>query len=473
MNENKSALVERIIKDLNNVLMRPGLTDFDIVPVESNKNKSPVLYEDTSVGLESWCVKMVYMHCYNELMENYLSHPKRRLSKPSNVNQKRLSDLLNTTLLLNPDITTLWNKRREMMEKNFLEWVSELQFARLVISRKPKCNEAFMYRRWILEDVLREEVMHPYQFIDALVEEEISICTMAADKCPNNYHCWDHRRWLLVLLWSIRFDFDSTLLFYNEYKFIKDWTANHVSDHSCYHYRQFVLKKLYHFDERWNEFEQLMNVDLRKNLANFINAHVESDPSAKLCKIIKHCLEDYEIVVALLGHCPGNCKCYSPYSVTYKKLELLLYELVQSDDLLKYYKYHETLWYHRRFIVSELLLTIYNHLHIERNNGKLERVRGPTKVGECHGRCRKCHDEDLREHLGKTEKYGVEWIYHSPLNKIFVKHEKEFIKDRRKDSDKYADRHDSYMKAKATFRTKRERAIITTLAECGLQINEY
>lgn len=125
------------------------------MPVESNKNKSPVLYEDTSVGLESWCVKMVYMHCYNELMENYLSHPKRRLSKPSNVNQKRLSDLLNTTLLLNPDITTLWNKRREMMEKNFLEWVSELQFARLVISRKPKCNEAFMYRRWILEDVLR------------------------------------------------------------------------------------------------------------------------------------------------------------------------------------------------------------------------------------------------------------------------------------------------------------------------------
>lgn len=123
--------------------------------MESNRNKSPVLYVETSVGLESWCVKHVYMHCYNELLNDYLTHPKRRLSRPSNLNYKRLTVLLNATLLLNPDLSTLWNKRREMLNKTFLEWVSELQFARLVISRKPKCNDAFSYRRWILSDVFK------------------------------------------------------------------------------------------------------------------------------------------------------------------------------------------------------------------------------------------------------------------------------------------------------------------------------
>uniref|UniRef100_A0A2A4JMZ2 Protein prenyltransferase alpha subunit repeat-containing protein 1 n=1 Tax=Heliothis virescens TaxID=7102 RepID=A0A2A4JMZ2_HELVI len=445
MDDHSNGLAEKIIKELNHVLAKPGLTEFDIVPLESNKNKSPVLFVETSVGLESWCVKHVYLYCYNELIEDFLTNPKRRLSRVSNLNFKRIAYLLNTTILLNPDVSTLWNKRREMMEKNFLEWVSELQFSRLVISRKPKCNEAFAYRRWILKDILKEEVVQPFQLIDAIISEEIDVCNMAADKCQNNYHCWDHRRWLHNTCREMQYDFNSTFFCFNEYKFIKDWTSKHVSDHSCFHYRQFCVKKLYEVDERWMVFEKMLEVDLRENLQKIVEAHLPNDPNVKPNKTCKKTIEDDDLIALVLGHCPGNCIC-SDVTYTCQKLELLFYELVSNDELLKYYKYHETLWYHRRFIVHEILETMYEYLGLERTNGQLVKKTLSAETMERRNNCVHFEVAELKEHHSKVEKLEIDWVYNCPLFKVLVKHEKELIKDRRKDSDKYAGRHEDYLK---------------------------
>lgn len=125
---------------------------FDIVPVDTNfRNKSPVLYLENCLGLESWCIKHVYMYCYSEIMDRYCPKGRRRVFKVSSLNSDRMIQLLNVTLLLNPDLNTLWNKRRMLLEKSLLDNNSELHFTRLVISRKPKCNDAFAYRRWLLD----------------------------------------------------------------------------------------------------------------------------------------------------------------------------------------------------------------------------------------------------------------------------------------------------------------------------------
>lgn len=143
--------------------MHPAVTDhwtsrysFDIVPVETNfQNKSPVLHFENCLGLESWCVKHVYMYCYSEIMDKHFSKPKRKALKVSSTISDRLTKLLNVTLLLNPELSSLWNKRREMVQRLFLEKPSELRFTRLVLSRKPKCNDAFSYRRWLLDAILK------------------------------------------------------------------------------------------------------------------------------------------------------------------------------------------------------------------------------------------------------------------------------------------------------------------------------
>lgn len=130
--------------------------EFDIVPMEVNfKNRSPVLHTENCLGLESWCVKHVYMYCYSELMKKYFGKTVRKILKLTSLTCERLTKLINITLLLNPELNTFWNKRREMVAKGFLEVSNELVFTRIVLSRKPKCNDAFSYRRWLLESILK------------------------------------------------------------------------------------------------------------------------------------------------------------------------------------------------------------------------------------------------------------------------------------------------------------------------------
>lgn len=134
---------------------------FEVIPQETNyHNKSPVMHLDNCFGLESWCVKHVYMYCYSEVMDKYFAKPKRKALKLSTANSGRLTKLLNILLLLNPDLTSLWNKRREMVLNSFLERSVELRFTRLVLSRKPKNYDAFCYRRWLLEDRFKGVFKH-------------------------------------------------------------------------------------------------------------------------------------------------------------------------------------------------------------------------------------------------------------------------------------------------------------------------
>lgn len=438
MDDFHNGLVEKIIKELDSALAKSPLTEFDIVPVESTKNKTPVLYVNSSVALESWCVKHVYNYCYGDLIEDFLTHPKRRLSRVSGLTYKRIMLLLNPTLLINPDVTTLWNKRRELMSKRYLDWVAEMTFTRLVLSRKTKCNDAFSYRRFVIEHVMRETPERPPHFVSTILEDEFDVCTMTADKCPNNYHSWDHRRWTLEFASKYRAEIDSTIVFYNEYKFIVNWTARHVSDYSCFHYRQHCLKKLNLLDERWPVFEKMLEADLRENVQKFIEA---SDPAQKTNKSFKKTIEDEDIIAYLFDYAPNDCSCYTKFYETCRKLEIYIYELIQNTDFLKFYKYHEALWYHRRFIVSEILTTMYDFFEIERVNGKLARKKLTPDQLETLQKCQKCGNRYC-----EVADKELDWVYNCPLYKILIQHEKAVVADRRKDMDRHAGRHENYLK---------------------------
>lgn len=128
---------------------------FDLVPVDTNfRNKSPVVHLENCLGLESWCIKHVYMYCYSEIMDRYCTRGRRKFLKVSSLNSDRMIELLNVALLINPELSFLWNKRRMLILKSLLDKMSELQFTRLVLTRKPKCNDAFAYRRWLLDIIL-------------------------------------------------------------------------------------------------------------------------------------------------------------------------------------------------------------------------------------------------------------------------------------------------------------------------------
>ncbi|XP_030020111.2 protein prenyltransferase alpha subunit repeat-containing protein 1 [Manduca sexta] len=437
MDEDKFALVEKIIKDIDNVMLKNDeLCAFDIVPVESNfQNKSPVLHLEYCLGLESWCVKHVYMYCYSEIMDKYLSKPKRKNFKLTSIHSEKLARLLNVTLLLNPDLSTLWNKRREMVLKCFLDKGSELRFTRLVLSRKPKCNDAYAYRRWLLELILQDESLQLNR-IEVLVNEELFICELAADKSPNNYHSWNHRMWLVNTLKTIQRRFDMNLLYIKEYVFSERWTSKHVSDFSCFHYRQFCIKNVLTMDnDTWKTFQNNLDTNLRKNFVRVVADNLPKDITADTSEANLLTYTDDNLMNLLLSYTTKNCNCATNNTFVCRKLEILYHELVLNNELLQFYKYHETLWYHRRYIVHEVMSTIYDYFGLTRQNGALVK-----------NICSKCNIDVLRQKQAKIVRYDSQRIYSSVLFNILLGHEKKFIEERRSDSDNYADRHEKYMK---------------------------
>lgn len=108
----------------------------------SNQNKSPVKHVEHNLGLESWCIKHVYLYCHRTILES-----KRNCSKY--LHNDNLLKYINCAILINPDCAVFWNTRRQLVEKNKLNSTKEFQFSTIVLYRKPKSAEAFAYRRWL------------------------------------------------------------------------------------------------------------------------------------------------------------------------------------------------------------------------------------------------------------------------------------------------------------------------------------
>ncbi|EDW30751.1 GL13386 [Drosophila persimilis] len=229
LNNEKRVLCEKIIRDINAVFVKDAdLASFEIIPKETNCNKSPVVHVEHNLGLESWCAQHVYDHAHRTL----ILHRRQTLQQQLRTLQQQqqsdaLAKYLNVALLINPDVTTFWHIRRQLVQKNRLSINKELQFSALVLSIKPKSNEAFAYRRWL----------YSFQSADAIDwPNEISICERSADRCASNYHAWSHRQWVLR---------SGPCLLQSELLRTEKFLRKHISDYSCYHYRQVLLARAY------------------------------------------------------------------------------------------------------------------------------------------------------------------------------------------------------------------------------------
>lgn len=120
---------------------------FEIIHLAShqNKNKTPVIHVENNLGLESWCVQHVYEYAHKTI----LAHKSDNMNTKTVQCTAQLIKYLNSAILINPDVSTFWNLRRKLFVKNRLNITKEFQFSSIVLSKKPKSNEAFFYRRWL------------------------------------------------------------------------------------------------------------------------------------------------------------------------------------------------------------------------------------------------------------------------------------------------------------------------------------
>ncbi len=101
-----------------------------------------MIHAENNLGLESWCTQHVYEYAHKTIFN-------KKLENPKSIHCISVVKYLNCAILINPDVATFWNIRRKLFINNKLNITKEFKFSSIVLSKKPKSNEAFCYRRWL------------------------------------------------------------------------------------------------------------------------------------------------------------------------------------------------------------------------------------------------------------------------------------------------------------------------------------
>ncbi|XP_070760846.1 protein prenyltransferase alpha subunit repeat-containing protein 1 isoform X2 [Enoplosus armatus] len=339
--EEVDVLVQRVVKDITNAFKRnPNIDEIGVIPCpEARYNRSPIVLVENKLGVESWCVKFLLPYVHNKLL---LYRQRKHW-----LDREALVDITCTLLLLNPDFTTAWNVRKELLQCGVLNPEKDLYLGKLALTKFPKSPETWIHRRWVLQQILRQfsaqqqqqqgeaeqaDAERSQQLSDRLartLHQEMKVCSDAACRYPSNYNAWSHRIWVLQHM-----AMGNVKVFHDELSSMRLWVSMHVSDHSGFHYRQFLLKELI--------------TELSQTPAS--TAPTTSSPQ----------------------HWSNTVPSSSPH---HHILQLFRQEMELCSDLIQSFPGHETLWSHRRHV-----LYLWHHWrgehqhHCSSSNGGSESV---------------------------------------------------------------------------------------------------
>ena len=115
-------------------------------------------------------------------------------------------DLTTAILMLNPELTTVWNYRRHLVGQ--LDWRSgngveseagqglqqflskELKLLEKVLHQTLKSYAVWAHRKWVLKTLVAISDQ-------SLLREELALCRKLFEYDARNFHCWNHRLWVV------------------------------------------------------------------------------------------------------------------------------------------------------------------------------------------------------------------------------------------------------------------------------------
>ncbi|KAL8203251.1 UNVERIFIED_CONTAM: Protein prenyltransferase alpha subunit repeat-containing protein 1 [Gekko kuhli] len=219
--------------------------------------------------------------------------------------------------------TEVW---KELILSGTLNPVKDLHLGKLALTKFPKSPETWIHRRWVLQQLIQENSlptlvtkgnleMAPTERIQRLVKEEMDVCCEAAGRYPSNYNAWSHRIWVLQHLAKL-----NKKILLDELSSTKHWVSMHVSDHSGFHYRQFLLKSL-----------------IGRTVTDY-TVQMHNQPNNQQAPSLPKAEENDEAEAAYVEEQRPD----HPF--------LLKEEAELCTDLINSYPGHETLWCHRRHV---------------------------------------------------------------------------------------------------------------------------
>ncbi|XP_073322796.1 protein prenyltransferase alpha subunit repeat-containing protein 1 [Pagrus major] len=340
--EEVDVLVQRVVKDIINAFKRnPNIDEIGVIPCpEARYNRSPIVLVENKLGVESWCVKFLLPYVHNKLL---LYRQRKHW-----LDREALVDITCTLLLLNPDFTTAWNVRKELLQSGVLNPEKDLYLGKLALTKFPKSPETWIHRRWVLQQILHQfsaegrsrkqqqgETEQPdaersQQLGDHLartLHQEMKVCCEAACRYPSNYNAWSHRIWVLQHM-----AMGNVKVFHDELSSMRLWVSMHVSDHSGFHYRQFLLKEL------------ITELSQPPPSATSSPQHHSSTVPSSSPNHHSHAQANGELSGA---EAAGEEERQPSFTTI---LQLFRQEMELCSDLIQSFPGHETLWSHRRHV---------------------------------------------------------------------------------------------------------------------------
>eukprot|EP00746_Dinoflagellata_sp_MGD_P077796 gnl/MRDRNA2_/MRDRNA2_31172_c0_seq1.p1 gnl/MRDRNA2_/MRDRNA2_31172_c0~~gnl/MRDRNA2_/MRDRNA2_31172_c0_seq1.p1 ORF type:complete len:719 (-),score=148.94 gnl/MRDRNA2_/MRDRNA2_31172_c0_seq1:99-2255(-) len=121
--------------------------------------------------------------------------------RKNQVYDKQTHKLTTTALQFNPEIATLWNFRREILESGKLEGdmrvhlLGEMKLLEMAIQKSAKVYCIWHHRRWVLERLLAAS--KSVADMKAVLEKELDLCVKMLSFDERNFHCWNHRAFVI------------------------------------------------------------------------------------------------------------------------------------------------------------------------------------------------------------------------------------------------------------------------------------
>uniref|UniRef100_A0A3P9P9N9 Protein prenyltransferase alpha subunit repeat containing 1 n=1 Tax=Poecilia reticulata TaxID=8081 RepID=A0A3P9P9N9_POERE len=327
--EEVEVLVQRVVKDISIAFKRhPNIEEIGLIQCpEARYNRSPIVLVENKLGVESWCVKFLLPYVHNKLL---LYRQRKHW-----LDREALVDITCTLLLLNPDFTTAWNVRRWVLQHILRQF------------------SAVAHKTQQQPDAERTQVLGSH--LDQLIHQEMKVCSDAACRYPSNYNAWSHRIWVLQHMAK-----GNIKVFRDELTSVHPWVSMHVSDHSGFHYRQFLLK-------------ELLNTELSQSLSSDSASTIFCPPQHQSNTVHSTCPQaNGELSL-------GNAACGDRITTVFK---LFHQETELCSDLIQSFPGHETLWSHRRHVYY-----LWHHWRQDQDlcsDGKENELK-PTGINEPSG----------------------------------------------------------------------------------------
>lgn len=167
------------IKDISDIIDNTN-HNIKSISILLDSDDPDYILEDGHFGISKKIIKDVTLYCYDEL---------KTKAKHSKSNFK---SCLNLLMILNPDDYRIYNLRRQMSVTllSQTEFFDELYYSSLPLKLKPKSNEPFTYKKWLMSK-------YPGYITAKIISNELSCCSESAVVYKNNYYAWTHRLWLI------------------------------------------------------------------------------------------------------------------------------------------------------------------------------------------------------------------------------------------------------------------------------------